>query len=609
MKGRQLRKGKKGFYFTLDAILASLILLSFFIFSSSLWLSQRTTPPRSSLLSFDILTSLDKIYVSDSSNALVQQLITDGNITRLHNTLLEQIIEFWAFGKRDLSRELFINVTYPFLEFDDFRLVIGDAVILDTIPDEHFSITGSSRILSGITENRSKFGYMARAIATKMAKNTTKIIKGDVIYSSVRRPRAGNNQNSVYITYYFDIPKNSTLYNAKWFVQAAYTDNWFQAFVNGQYIPGSAGSDPSGSKSFEGLESYLVEGRNTATLHFRFGGRGALGGDDGSSHFKIQYYSPEAGITSSFTDFNFAEVKSECPIRYKKPVYIMGDLNYLNLSIYSNVNTVSLSITFEGQDYFLEQKENIDGKVTWSNVELTSLLGTLGLDFSDLSNKYVYFNIDLDEFVEACVKDYERVLEPESKIYLRTDRTSLVYGKIDITREMNVKSYSDSHTGDFYRDITWNFSTSEATTPLLVDCQLAWLYFLGSSAEQAVYSNSDLLYSHPPQNFILEFARYAYTPYETDFLLGENIFRTKTTGSYAFNPFSSLCAYTFFIDNSVSYGDVFQTQAEAEEDAIERLNEVLGSYADALQIGKQVIGLGDVLSLWGPTKIELVIAK
>ncbi|HDP74200.1 MAG TPA: hypothetical protein ENN46_04590, partial [Candidatus Woesearchaeota archaeon] len=512
-----MQKKKKGFYFTLDAILAALILISFFIFTSSIWISQRTTPSRSSLLSFDILTALDNVYVSESSNPLVQQLISEGKITRLQNTLLEQVIEFWALGESDLSRELFINVTYPFLDHDNYRLSIGDAVILDSIPSEHFSITGSSRILSGITENRSKFGYMARAIATKMAKNTTLIIKGDAISSSVTRNPRRNNGNIVYITYEFDIPENSTIYEAEWFVQAELMGEFthkFWAYVNGVRIPGSISTDPSGSKYFD-ITDDVVEGKNNVTIAFEFGrpipGSSPLAGEDGSSHLIIHYYSEESRTGPSFTDFHLAEVKSKCPIRYKKPVYVMGELSHLDIALYSNVNDVFLSVTIDGQEYFLEEKEVLGGEVLWSNAEILTLLQGHSLAFSDLSNKYVYFNFELDEFIELCDSGgYERVLDPRSKIHLRTDRTSLVYGKIDITRELNLKSYSDKHFGDFYENVDWNFSTSEKTTPLIVDCKLAWLNDVGSASTQSIYSNTDLLYSHPPQNFILEFARYAY---------------------------------------------------------------------------------------------------
>jgi len=63
--------------------------------------------------------------------------------------------------------------------------------------------------------------------------------------------------------------------------------------------------------------------------------------------------------------------------------------------------------------------------------------------------------------------------------------------------------------------------------------------------------------------------------------------------------------YGFYIPSFVGYGSVFSTQSEAEQDALDRLENVLGSFVSSDNIMTDSSEMTDVPSLWGPAIIEV----
>jgi hypothetical protein len=68
---------------------------------------------------------------------------------------------------------------------------------------------------------------------------------------------------------------------------------------------------------------------------------------------------------------------------------------------------------------------------------------------------------------------------------------------------------------------------------------------------------------------------------------------------------NSTIDYGFYIKGFVGYGEVFASFGESVADAIARLQEVLGSYANASDMIIENVTMSGVPSLWGPAVAEV----
>ena len=105
---------KNGIFFTIDSIIAAGIILAVIILSSSIYLEEQPSF-HVSYLSQDILRILSTVTVKGADNAYLNQLIGDGTIKELNNTVLEQIGEFWADNENTLAGDIVRNVTRPWV--------------------------------------------------------------------------------------------------------------------------------------------------------------------------------------------------------------------------------------------------------------------------------------------------------------------------------------------------------------------------------------------------------------------------------------------------------------------------------------------------------------
>ncbi|MBN1156765.1 hypothetical protein JXA85_04055 [Candidatus Woesearchaeota archaeon] len=598
---------KKGIAFIIDAVLASLlVVMAIVVAQHHLSTTSRATVNRNSnteFISSDLMTALAELKIGELNNSYIKSLINNSNITNVNGSVIEQIGQFWAEDKGALA----MNLTKIMLDgLMDNKTGIGVFMNGEAVYEINNSdgeiIRSSKKIISGIQSNRSRYGYNARAFALKSKKNNTLIMMGDVILSSVKKTSGGTNGNGVNVTYNLTVPANCSISDAQWFIESAWTDNKFKAYINGDFIPGSSAS---GSKLLTDLQSYLNEGPNDATVEFRFGSGGNEGGDDGASHFTVDY---ETNVLSTLADMNtkyFAKVESNCSIRYKRPVFVMGELSSVevNMSLYG-INA-TLAYTIDGITYNVSKKNISAGKASWSSTEISNSLAGYGLSFANMSHKYVWFVVDVDDYHERENFGTGRIIYPNSKITIKTSFSTLIYGYIDVTKIIPVDSYSSVDWGDFYRRTTWIFNASNATFPLMLDSQLAWLYDSGTNPDQDAILNGKEVYSHPPQPLVVEFARYGYATDSGEFVNGRNNYTLQFSDGYSINPFNSLVSFLALIRSTVGYGETFETQSEATSDALRRLNETIAGFIDLIEIGNEVTTVGNVPSLWGPTIAEV----
>lgn len=611
MSGSKKSRMKKGAYFTIDALLGAGIMLVALVLISSSYISE-TAPPSNNFAADDLLMALSNLKVSEANSSYVKSLISSGDITKLNNTILEQIGEFWAEGNFDKAR----NISKEFIQ--DYvpnnvgvGFFISDEEIFARNKTSYNTVISRKRLISGIQKNRTSDGYLARAIALKSKKNTTLVVAGDVITSSVEKSPSGNNFNEVNVTYDVFIPENSTILGSEWFVEAAWTGIDFDAYINGQYV-GSAIPSDKGRKTFQNLNAYLDTGaHNNATVIFNFGNsNNPEGGDDGATHFTVNYSTTSVNTLPSLNKKNLAVVLSNASIRYKKPIFAAGSINSIGIFLNVTAGNVSLNYTLDGVNYFISKKNASGGNLTWSNSEIVAALANNGHSLSSLSNRYFWLVFDLDTYTQKTTKVEGRKILPNSYVDIDFTPTSNIYGMIDITKIVPISSVASQCGGsfnDFYRNLTWRFNVTNYTVPLMLDSQLAWLYTSGKDPSQTVKANQNVLYSHPPSPLIKEFARYGYTQQNDNFASNINNYTLGFTTGYCIHPSDSIVTYTSLINNFVGYGATFNSLQEAKDDASQRLSQVLGDFATATEINNDVITLSKVPSMWGPSIMEVRI--
>lgn len=333
----------KGYVFTIDSIIALgfvvIIIFSFFLLSYQSFLPERGYESLN-ILARDTRDVLNELKVDDvKEKPTFSRQISDGLITPddLDRTVLDIIGSFWISGNQTIAKNMTSEILDSFFPGKCYSLQLENELIHASCFTNGSDIAISTSLESGYEFGKPVSGFLARGVTNKIGKNNTLVVKGDVIRSSVKKPGAGNNLNKPNVTYVMRIPDDSTPIYSFWFIEAAWVDTKFKAFINGESIPGS---DASGSKLLEDLNSFLQPGNNFLTVEYRFGGGGEEGGDDGASHFVLNYSTPVVN-TLLQNRFPFALVDSNASIRYKKPIFVIGDINTIDI----NLNLISTNAT------------------------------------------------------------------------------------------------------------------------------------------------------------------------------------------------------------------------------------------------------------------------
>src|SRR3989344_4134314 len=101
---------KKGVFFTIDALLASgIIIISIVLISNFYYSGQQTA--NVNYASKDMVNVFSSMTVDGVDNEYVKSLIESGLITDTNNTLIEQIGDFWADDNMDLAKNFTKNLT------------------------------------------------------------------------------------------------------------------------------------------------------------------------------------------------------------------------------------------------------------------------------------------------------------------------------------------------------------------------------------------------------------------------------------------------------------------------------------------------------------------
>lgn len=153
---------KSGIFFTVDALLASSILLTTILLLSAVYTSDKPTVFLN-YQSEDIINALGSLKVAELDNSYVDELILNKNITNLNNSVLEQIGEFWAFKKFAIAEKFIKNITDNMLpEKTGFGIWVNNELIYNKSAMESDSSVSVKSLISGYEKDKPVLGSSSR---------------------------------------------------------------------------------------------------------------------------------------------------------------------------------------------------------------------------------------------------------------------------------------------------------------------------------------------------------------------------------------------------------------------------------------------------------------
>jgi len=218
-------KSRKAIFFTVDALLASSLILIGLLAAYSLY-SRQITPDNIWYSSSSIMESLSSIKAGQLNISYISYLVSSGAIknSSLNDSAVELIGELWATGKADEARELSQELIDSSLSGELSGM--GAAIYVNgqeiysqnsfLSSEENSSYLSSSfRLVSGIKEATPKEGYSSRAILSAISSKIQPsyayfggLVGQGNITQFMMLPQTYTNISSAYLE--MDVPANFT---------------------------------------------------------------------------------------------------------------------------------------------------------------------------------------------------------------------------------------------------------------------------------------------------------------------------------------------------------------------------------------------------------------
>jgi len=164
-------------------------------------------------------------------------------------------------------------------------------------------------------------------------------------------------------TYAVNVPLNSTVKEANWFVEPAWATENVVLYVNGmQIFKGSI----QGFRNFN-ITQYIHPGSNVVKIN------GETGADDGASNIRVSYATSDIQTFVHQSIFPFQIVSGESVLRHEKSLFIPDTINSIEVVINTSSKT-RLSFRKNAQNITIGTKDPQNNKVFFSNSEIKAAL-------------------------------------------------------------------------------------------------------------------------------------------------------------------------------------------------------------------------------------------
>lgn len=638
---------RKGFYFSFDAFLALAVI------SSSVFIAHQSNQINyddfeSNTIQYEKAGQVGNDLMQLSSEETFRTLSDDfkqelkGQTLMeeedLDRTILDGISLLWAAGELDYAEETADR--YFGLRIDDheYQLIVDEPRELEEnqfvisnsseIPETPDAVSSVSRLVSGHSIDRPSEGFMARARAVEATTNQTKIVDIPMIGS-------GTYQNNMEIEEDFHIP-SMEIHEATAYISMQWGQSNFDSAsidINDEDIISENDLqylEDDGNAQYAFGEVDVTEELNDGWNQFfiEFPNQDSEG--DYHAHvqpgMRIEVVYTEDNVKVRVGDWDYlTELYSEAQnpnrpsgVWYNHPIQVPQD---------SEIEEAVLELDIRDLEDHREDDLQIYLNDNLLHSQSAPINEKLEIDFSDeLEHRTnvlsIYGNIELDggeiiDFThEGNLGEGPRIYsDPQNdegsrvKVEYETETDGIEFGLIDIT-------WTNEIGGNIEDPISIRQNPAEFEE--LFDEEFEIINTFLNPAQinsidvehRAEIDDEEVVYESP-RNYT--------TP--TRIETGEHLVEGGRTTSYYFEdacydglhreycwllPESSL-EVELGIPSQVEYGQLFETESEAFDDAEQRLDEQLGQFAEATEIENDALSTGSQPYIWGPASVRLVV--
>ncbi|MBW2990347.1 VWA domain-containing protein [Candidatus Woesearchaeota archaeon] len=375
IKTRIKRINKKGFYFTLDALFASIILIGGLLLISQHLIKEH---PRESIeyLSTDILVTLSNLKMGEVNNTFVNVYLMGSPNTDLNLSVLEQLGTYWATNETDLAinlSEYLLVGLFP--NNTGMDLVIeSDTLFEKPLADSTDLVTGE-RMITGIMEGAPLTGSTSSAYLRRIDEKRT----SSFLYFG---GFVGQGNISLFID---DIPGDvdSSVINKIEMEVDAGTD--FSLYINGDHCDDFTPNDIDMTPDYWDIthcNTSVTSGLNTFDIFFS--------GEMNESYIaggyiKISYKTSEqiGSISTGEKTYDFPGIDGIANLY--DSFYISGTLT--NMSIYLHFDSDARTYLTIGSTTVYQDNITGETQVYLNDTDLTQF--PVNLNYDSLSNKTI----------------------------------------------------------------------------------------------------------------------------------------------------------------------------------------------------------------------------
>ncbi|NOR84837.1 hypothetical protein GQ473_01860, partial [archaeon] len=588
-----------------------------------------------------------KLKLSDINKTLVIDVIANTNITQedVDKNLPDIIGLLWAYNQTDYAEKIIIDVLSSpgnlIPKEYDYALSVDETnsktLIYSTTgndPKDETTLnylTSASRIISGYKENTAPFGYVARAWASKVSKNASKVfefnpeggsydpggnayinkkfylnsteIYNATMHISVHRGTSSINSNGLFVDASGDIIGDvNWLYTQQKTESGKTTNMDFGVIDVTDYLnasPGGWHEIEIRLKSQDDFNTHIHPGTKVEVLYKTEKERTFTG-----NYAERKYFD---NVLSDQSGIKKRGVWAIMPINIPKAANVKNvtlHLRALNvfdaagkddIQIYFNNNSIyNVTNPPATYDAFINITAYVNASKNITNV-LSVYIDSFENDFWGLTNVELYSDPENDENLSSYVHiEYDWSLENKFQ-----------YGYIEVTE---IKHFDgiDENPKNFVEDFDNHEITSAYLHVAQIDSENVSITVEPYDTVKQKVFESPRLRALPSTIYIDP--SYFNTSKENNTI---NISDVCVSLNCSVLPQSSL-EYNIFVPSQVGYGAMFDTEAEANQDAQDRLNDTLYEYADILDLGiysKKPISTGNIPWMYGPALITLQVWK
>ncbi len=644
----------KAFFLTMDALIAAIIIGigAILVVQSDAGVQSVTSYSyeKAHYLAEDAMTILSLTKLKDLNSSVINYLLSNTNLTQedLEKKVLECLTILWAYNESEFARYLASVVLDPILQSSEYNysLYIQDSlghrhlIYGSDTPSTAKFVVASSRVLSGYKENALPRGYMARAFLRNLERNETLVVPIE--------PEGGAEglDSALTISKLFRL-NASKVYNATVHL-ALHMDeiNWgtSRAYFNGVDVTSrikevKRRTDSSGVAWYgtiditDILNQSIANGDVWHNFTFKVIGTGKYNLHvHPGSRIEVTYRSAELKeISEVVEERRYLDSVISEPDRWGSgsgvwvfvPINLPKDAEIINATLYLRV----YNVTDTGYWWFWWWVDRVDVIVYFDDQVIYQ-------DSSPSSNPYE-LRIDLTSYIESTNTTHIVLAEfncrEESDSYYG-DRPIKLYSNPELDPLNSSYLYLKYRYSPLSK-YKFGYVMASGTLPLKnpVDEEFAWLRWIDVN-----FTNINLYssYVHPVEFYSTTFTA---TVDEVDVFESPTTravpssiyidpsYYSKTTTSRlevreenSWNDYihnSTILSFEFFIPSQVPYGEVFDTQEEAVEDARSRLLDLLSPYCGKyincspsnIANSSQNLPIANIPSMYGPVIAKLEV--